>query len=294
MVEATEATLKYWAWDKLKTTPADISRVFTVVQWNTLNSELSDLAAFPKVDEKHSSWIYREKLMEKFLTTIPADFFCLEEVNPKTVESYTKVFDSINRKVKYYPKKSGFCGVLVAFNDEQWKLTEEQKYHYKEANGKEMTQVAANLLFKNAKTDDYVHLIATHLKAKHEFEEVRYAQTQQLVELIKKTKKEVKGKYNTEPKTVLAGDLNAEPDWKSVKEITEKSGLTSAFSDAVLTTFKIRDKEQCRVIDYIFHDPTLKVISRNAIPTKEDFGVNGLPNEFFPSDHFFLVAQFEY
>lgn len=295
MAEAAESTLKFWAWDRLKTRPTDSSRVFSVLQWNTLNSELSDRLTFPKIDEKFSCWPYRQELIKKYLLTIPADFYCLEEINTKTLESYTKVFESINLKVKFFVKSHELEGTLIAFNEEKWKSVEEFKYYYKEPeNGEDMPNLVASVVFKNTKTDDFVQIAVTHLKSKHEFEETRYVQVQQLIEVLNKTKREFEEKHKTGFKTVLVGDFNAEPDWKSMRYVAENSGLASAFSDAPLTTFKIREKEYCRVIDYIFHDPDLKVIARNAIPTKEEFGEDGLPNECFPSDHFFLLAQFEY
>ena len=139
-----------------------------------------------------------------------------------------------------------------------------------------------------------MQLTGTHLKAKHEFEEARYLQVQQLVELLKSNRERYEKKNSIKVHSVLAGDFNAEPDGKAMQYVTKNSELKSVFSDAKLTTFKIRDKEYCRVIDYIFHSPELTVRRRNAIPAKEEFGTNGLPNESFPSDHFFLVAEFEY
>ena len=60
----------------------------------------------------------------------------------------------------------------------------------------------------------------------------------------------------------------------------------------LFTTFKIREKKYCRVIDYIFYI-NCKCMSYLDMPLEETIGENGLPNAIFPSDHLNLVASFE-
>lgn len=56
---------------------------------------------------------------------------------------------------------------------------------------------------------------------------------------------------------VFGGDLNTEPTWPTVQEISlfNTPKLHSVYQDANFTTFKIRDTQYLRVIDYIWYSP---------------------------------------
>ena len=59
------------------------------------------------------------------------------------------------------------------------------------------------------------------------------------------------------------------------------------------TTYKIRDKEYYRMIDYMFYEHSKLEINKNArLLTKEEIGDRGLPSLGYPSDHLSLCVNF--
>jgi mRNA deadenylase 3'-5' endonuclease subunit Ccr4 len=66
-----------------------------------------------------------------------------------------------------------------------------------------------------------------------------------------------------------------------------------------MTTFKIRDKEYYRIIDYIFYSNFVNKIKVTPTMKKDEFKLyekditsTGLPSSFFPSDHYYLNLVF--
>ncbi len=169
-----------------------------------------------------------------------------------------------------------------------------------------MNQIAVVVLLKDlSKTESskecYLMCIVTHLKSKEQFEKERVMQIKQLLSKIDKDLESLK----TDPKykdsvvaVVLAGDLNTEPHSETIKLILDAKyyKFNSAYThEGLFTTFKIRDKEYCRTIDYIWYDSTsLELLESKKTLSKEEIGENGLPSEKFPSDHLLLFSKFEF
>ena len=93
---------------------------------------------------------------------------------------------------------------------------------------------------------------------------------------------------------IICGDFNAVPTSKVYEIITKKNKLNSAYklftgSDAKLTVSVPHFKD---TLDYIFVNDLCKVINMKLID--EDYLMkNEIPNENYPSDHMYLVADIE-
>jgi len=265
---------------------------FSILQWNQLNSLLCNEVSFPKISSEYLKWNYRKPLITKELISYNADIICLEEVDQ--IAFYDDFFKSEGYSV-LKAQKSGGTGdwIIVAFRDSKFKLLEQTVHFYNQTqeNGKNQHSqfyLHASLLYEQ---DKILWIFATHLKAK-DFEEMRKVQTKELMEHIKKydaLKIEEKQKIGV----VVCGDFNAEPHFDCMKPLMDT--LEYAYKDTEFTTFKVRDKLYCRVIDYMFYGrEALKLIGRQEIPKKEEIDANGLPNAAYPSDHLSLFALFQF
>ena len=269
---------------------------FSLIQWNTLGIESCNQEAFPNVSVECLIWDYRKKLFCSIIQENNADIFCLEEVDK--YEEFKVIFSQISNQYEsiYYQKHSGNPqGIVIFYNKLNLNLLKTYKLVFKDNDGKEMSQFCSVNFFKffNQRT---ICVIATHLKAKERFEDIRISQINQICSHL--SSEEFINNY-TELRCdglILCGDFNAEPTYNCIRKLCsytfQNCNLSNAFADAEITTYKIRDKEYSRVIDYVFYY-NLQLISTNKLMQKSDIGDKGLPNLTFPSDHLFLKADFK-
>ena len=169
-------------------------------------------------------------------------------------------------------------------------------------------------------TSNVICVVTTHLKSKAKFESIRNAQVKFLLKFIDSnadfnflyTKLNTKG-------LIICGDFNAEPTYSCIQYLLEfkfssnptlgNTKLHSAYNflDSTkedfleMTTFKIRDTEYYRVIDYIFCSEGIKFLNntptiKKSDPTFESSGLSqkGFPNSEMPSDHYYLNLEFSF
>ena len=272
---------------------------FTIIQWNSLGIDLCDSNSFPMIPTELLSWDYRKVLFKSIFEQNKVDLICLEEVDK--LNEYEKIFSAIgyNYNSVYY-QKNGLnqrIGNAVFYNKEKLKLVKEYKFNFKYENGNDQSQFCLISFFTlfNNKT---ICLIVTHLKSSYQFEQIRLKQTKQICDHL--SSQEFLKIYSDELSCeglILCGDFNSEPTHESINYLKNfkfiETKLSNAFEDANFTTFKIRDKDYIRVIDYIFYY-NLGLINTNKLMTKAEIGSKGLPNESFPSDHLYLKANFKF
>jgi len=131
-----------------------------------------------------------------------------------------------------------------------------------------------------------VFVAATHLKAKPEFEEQRKQQVQLLIQEFPAF---INGKKWP---TFILGDFNDIPQSAPIKFMQEH--YTSAYDNTdkgYWTTWKKREDEVKRIIDYIFYDPKLSTLEAVLPPPDSP---THLPDTFYPSDHLAICAKFSY
>ena len=146
---------------------------------------------------------------------------------------------------------------------------------------------------KESSTPKQICIATTHLKAKKGWEELRRDQGAWLLEHLEK----VTGK---EMPLIVCGDFNADPVEPVISLFSSSSlGLKSVykqFSDngeePPYTTWKIRDKDVCRTIDYMWYRG-VNAKSVLELPTEEQITENRLPGMHYASDHISLAADFD-
>jgi len=244
---------------------------FTVIQFNTLADHLAH--SFPHCEKLN--WEHRKILLLNEIEKYDADIICLQEVD-HFEDFFEPEFKKRNYSGLFKQKTNGKDGCALFYSN---KLTLIRS---------QLTELSGNqiAIFSELSTPYLTFVVATtHLKAKPEFEELRQ---QQAIILLSKLK-EFNVNNNDE---IICLDMNSEPQSITHNVFTEQNYWTEKTN---FTTFKIREKEVCRTIDYIFYTTIgWDHVSSLEIPSKEEIGANGLPNEFYPSDHLLLCNKFNY
>ncbi len=296
------------------------NKSFNLIQWNVLASGefFCNPNSFPKVDKNILTWDYRKSEFRKIIRKLNADIFCLEEVDD--YQSFQKeVFDDLLEIYSsvYYTKNSGGQGIALFYKKDKFELLNSYKMHLKgDASEAKLTNQFLSVNFlKHKQLNKVLCVLITHLKAKRPFEEVRKYQVKHICDTVNDDKDFLilYQSFNCE-NIILCGDLNTQPDCESIqylKNFEFKCRNLNKFSSAYnifdnskedfleCTTFKIREEEVYRVIDYIFYAGKINVTQVEKIPTKsskewEYIREIGLPSSFFPSDHHFIGADFQF
>jgi mRNA deadenylase 3'-5' endonuclease subunit Ccr4 len=265
-----------------------LSNNYKFLQWNTLGKNFCDVKSFPYVDSKYLEWTYRKELLQKKLLEIDADLICLEEID--AFDEYKNEIISNYYESIYYSKDNGGQGIAFFYKQNKFNLIKSEKISLPETiDGRKSNQFFSYYLLNTVLTEKTICIIATHLKAKNEFEHIRHIQINYILEYLKN---------NLQYDIILCGDFNTEPNSITIKSINETNLFTSVYNidEIEMTTFKIRDKEYYRIIDYIFITNNIKIKDVNPLPRKIDLEYvlkTGLPSIDFPSDHYYLSCTLE-
>ena len=275
------------------------SITFNIFQWNTLNKRLSDKKGFPHVQDKFLEWEYRHPLIKKIIDENKGDIICLEEVGDFEKDFKEEIFEKISIKydVIYEARTSLFMGNVLAVNKELFSIEKHENIVLDGIDGKKSGQNMIYTLINDKKTNNKFIVLAVHLKAKAENENIRISQVDHILKYIEEN---LLGKYPI----FIIGDFNSEPTYTSMVKILENKniGAKSLFDlkELDFTTIKLRDVLYKRIIDYIIFigknkddmDKELKALNIEKGKPIIDEKI-GLPNDAFPSDHLFLKAKVE-
>lgn len=293
-------------------------KIFKLIQWNVLASRelYCNPSSFPHVDKNFLTWDFRKNIFNDIIRKLNADIYCLEEID--AYEDFKNdVFGDLLEEYSsnYHTKKTGGQGIALFYKKELFELIHSYKLHLKgDIDGNLTNQFFSINFLKQNFFNKIICIIITHLKAKKPFEEIRKTQVKHICETINEDKEflEIYKNLNCES-VIFCGDLNTEPDCEStqfVKNFEFKDCNLKKFNSAYnifdknkhdyleCTTFKIREEEAYRVIDYIFYSGKIKVNQVEKVPTKtskewESITSIGLPSSFFPSDHHYIGIDFE-
>lgn len=294
---------------------------FKLIQWNVLASGefFCNPNSFPKVDKNILTWDYRKNIFRNIIRKQNADIFCLEEVD--AYENFkNEVFDDLMQTYSsvYYSKTTGGQGIALFYKTDLFEMLNSFKLHLKgddDLEAKLTNQFFSVNFLKHKAQNNVICVLVTHLKAKKPFEEIRKNQVKHISDTVNEDKEFLSlfKSLNCES-VVLCGDFNTEPDCDSIqflKNFVFKDSCLNKFNSAYnffdkikddfleCTTFKIREEEAYRVIDYIFYAGKINVKQVEKIPTKsskewQSIREIGLPSAYFPSDHCFIGAEFEF
>jgi mRNA deadenylase 3'-5' endonuclease subunit Ccr4 len=296
-------------------------QIYKLIQWNLLakGEKFCNKSSFPNVSENSLSWENRKLLFRQILKELNSDFYCFEEVDD--YENIGEIFENKKFSSIYYSKESNPQGIAVFYNNEKFDLLESEKIFLNsnsiESEGNliiKSSQFFSVYFFKEKDTNcqKIFCLLVTHLKAKKEFEEIRKNQIKHICNYINFDENYLRKlkDYNCDS-LILCGDFNTEPDSESLSYLLNYK-LMGKFEKFVssynlfdknekdfleCSTFKIREKEYYRVIDYIFYAGNIKLNKVINIPNKNSdewkhILDKGLPSEEFPSDHHYLGIEF--
>jgi mRNA deadenylase 3'-5' endonuclease subunit Ccr4 len=296
---------------KVFSTPMSISRthrLVSVLQWNVLARHYATPEAFPKADARFLDWGLRSETIVQNIMQMAANVVCLQEVDKEWYEAQLKEqlsslgYESVYREAMFQsaPKH----GLVVAWMRCELALAEvpftQQRTVTVVDASREVNSKCATFAFlrwkDSSSTDLAFCVVCTHFKAKEEFESVRVLDANYLLKEAIPT---------LVPKTcpvLICGDLNTEPTGR-VYPLFRGMGFSSVYglddvcnssaaNEPPFTTYKMREREICRTIDYIwFRGGRWFPRSRLEMPQKTVIGPDGLPADGFPSDHLPLLAQ---
>ena len=265
---------------------------------------LSALSAdnFTKCPPEALVWDIRKlRITEEILRYHPS-VLCLEEVDQflylqETLMKcgYLGVFHPKPQSPCLYQKNnSGPDGCAIFYNTSQLTLVQSDSIILKE-NGKTSNQVSIVCHFqtKTDKGKDF-SISVTHLKAKEDpkCERMRREQIGDLIQYLKDK--------NLDHPLILCGDFNSPPT-DTTYAVVKSSDLGLASVNTHLskegqepeyTTWKVRETEVCRTIDYIWYTRKgVKVKSVLDVPKEEEVGAGRLPSFRYPSDHLSQVCD---
>ncbi len=255
--------------------------------------------AFPHVEQPDVVFdpARRMKLLLQVLTEHKPDVMCLAEVDE---EMFNEIANALPKAyIGMFQHKNTNCndahdGTAIFYLSTRVQCLRT----FSNSIDPKSSQVVmyAHLRMRSDKRKSFV-VAATHLKAKLGCEEVRKNQCISIMMRMATIMKNI-----TPPPTMfLLGDLNDTPDSQCIKYLENNPlQIQSAYAkfyrsktaDEYYTTYKKREEEVRRVIDYIYYQSYVTTCEGVAsIPPISAFP-NRLPAVNYPSDHLAMVASF--
>jgi nocturnin len=249
---------------------------------------------FPHVKNEHVlDWHRRRHVLLAAILEHSPDIVCVEEMDEW--EWISKQLGAAKFDGRYQRKsaKSSKDGVGILWNRDRFALKRFEAVELgKLCDDSSMTQVAVCVELDGGGGESSICIVATHLKAKLPFAEVRCRQVDALLKYVDEF-------VGTLP-VVLCGDFNDMPTSEAVRRVAEHQSLSlaSAYADVEgdterhYTTFKVRETAMRHCIDYVFYSTRrLRCVARVAMPSAESIPYPHLPSLRWPSDHLSLVVD---
>jgi nocturnin len=289
-----------------------------LLQWNVLNKneKFCNRESFPRASEDDLKWENRAKLFSSIFEKLNPDLLCLQEVDNS--DTFPKILGEKYSNLTFM-KKNNLQACALYYDKTRFSLLVSDQ-HFLQYNdlGDMSGQIFIYAIIKDILSGQIFCVILTHLKAKKEYEDIRTGQVKYLMKFIDEdevflNRMEQFGCTSL----ILCGDFNSEPqitcipyllNFKFTKnKIFANESFKSAYNISdeskedflEMTTFKIRESEYFRVIDYIFYMGNVNYIQTSPTIKKSDSSYTetnlkntGLPNQDFPSDHFYLNFYF--
>lgn len=263
----------------------------TLMQFNVLADGLAK-GSFTKTPEEFLEWSFRCPKIVQAIRSCSADLVVLEEVN-----HFDELMEELSKddyEGVFFPKPKSPCldlgfpadGIAILFKKAYIELIVHDFRAFTNDDGSEMNQGYVTCAF--ACQGFMFHIVGTHLKSKSPFESIRVKQCEQLVRRMS----------TMESPVFLLGDFNAEPEGDAISVITS-SGYRDSYKELLLdshayTTWKVRDLEVSRIIDYIFFKENYgKIKPLSALEMPHRIPESRFPSFNWPSDHLSLCVRFK-
>eukprot|EP01087_Luapelamoeba_hula_P014886 TRINITY_DN4420_c1_g2_i1.p1 TRINITY_DN4420_c1_g2~~TRINITY_DN4420_c1_g2_i1.p1 ORF type:complete len:353 (+),score=69.51 TRINITY_DN4420_c1_g2_i1:1-1059(+) len=314
-----------------ETNPATtVSSSFTLLQFNTLADALST-DSFPHLVDNGACllWPERKHRLIAEITRHQPHIICLEEV-----DHYPDFFLPTLQPLGFEGLFKGKCGddsfdgCALFYAKDKFECVDTHSF----ALGERHSQVAliAHLRTRSQPSQD-LYATVTHLKAKSEFEAKRLGQgvtlLRELNAFVSRSADTTDTHHDNTPRNtpavVIAGDFNDVPGSPVYQYFAQQQSdatqqttahpfaLRSAYAHYTAegrepySTYKKRETEVCRTIDFIWYSTQppqqtttttttthLRLVGLLRIPPTSELP-HRLPAPYYPSDHLAIGAQFQ-
>jgi len=265
----------------------------TLLHMNILAQSLTgtDTQAFPHVTNPDLVFnpFRRNELTLLILIEHDPDIMCLAEVDDTQFSALQLLLSVISYTGVRMPKASADAedGTAIFYRHNRLRFVELRGSVIR--SGESQVMILGQFALLADPSREFI-VAATHLKAKPGHERVRALQIAAVLREM--------AAMNASLPMFLLGDLNDVPGSMCIETIDDV--LYSAYGQfykvddpAYYTTYKKRDVEVRRIIDYIYQSRHVICVGVAAIPPIEAFPER-LPCAKYPSDHLALVASFEF
>lgn len=247
-----------------------------IMTWNMLADQLAH--NFPAVDPDCLKWDNRKNLIIDEINRIGCDILLMQEL-----DHYSDFLQPFMREKGFesiFQQKGGWHrdGSAIFYKTEKFTVLDTYSINFPGA------QFAIGL--KLQMDDRVFYVFTTHLKAKKEFDDQRVAQIKVLFDFIQTLDR---------LPLIIGGDFNSIPGSNAYTcLINNPFGLRSVYQDhAQFTTIKYRKTLEVKIEDYIWYNG-FQIISYLGLPSQDEIGPNGLPSQYYPSDHLSLAASMRF
>ena len=268
-----------------------------ILQFNTLADTLSN--DFPHVSADFLSWKHREGLLHEALTEHNFDFICAEEVDHFSDSfepflgdrGYSGIF-AMRRVIADGDTTASRDGAALFWKRDKFSILAQATVKHASKTVGVVATFARISSDGQPTSEPRLIVAAIHLTAKPGQEAVRCKEAAELVRVIDSFNKDGEDRLTT----IIGGDFNDVPD-SEVCDFVRSHGFLSAYEhdERAWTTWKKRQSEVKRVIDYIWYRPgssaNLRPVAVLEVPADEVFP-HMLPAADYPSDHLAIGAQF--
>lgn len=250
----------------------DADSYIDLVSWNVLADGLAQSGKFGHIRPDHLEWAHRFRHIQRELRSMEIDVMCLQEVTH--MEDFMAAFPEHHFYFNMKPDRAYGCAVGI---HKQLPLV---------VNSVTMFQFPNAIVVNGSFADKPISIANVHLKAKPAHDELR---REQLRNLFANSSSRI---------DILCGDFNA--DLRLEKELKDMLQELDFYptNELVPTSIKQRLGEPFKAMcsDYILGrtDSLLQPVRTLSLPSVEDIGPKGLPQEHFPSDHLPVATVFRH
>jgi mRNA deadenylase 3'-5' endonuclease subunit Ccr4 len=260
---------------------------FVVATYNVLASAYIQRARYPRSPAMVLTQAWRAAALVQQISSLEADIFCLQEVEPQTLAALNARLGSRGYSNRYARKSGGGAeGCATFYRQDLAALSGETVIRFADGLGAEPDTGSIALITIHGISGYRLGIINTHLTwdppgtAREHQRGLR-----QVNQLLREYEKIAAAADDW----MIAGDLNVIPG-SEIVSLIERTGFRFAHAKrAEMCTCSFNG--EVKMIDYLFHSPRLR-----ARPI-DSFAIDArtvLPSAEQPSDHVPVIARFDW